>query len=151
MSFSLAQNSSKVSSLDILMLSNLEVNCYNLLIFTALVPSCIACKPGSMINLYIRDPFKFFHSNNIEYTIATTLNIAFIALQLKLASSFCAMFPFTNKIGWSLPTILNKEPYSLIQGFQKGFHLNLPISIVIPIKMRRDQKRVIVFHDSKGQ
>ena len=40
---------------------------------------------------------------------------------------------------------------SLINRFQECFHPYFPISIVIPIKVRWNNKRVFVFHDNWGQ
>ena len=133
------------------MLSNLEVNYCSLLIFTVLVPSCTVCKifhtiwvisTLKMSNLYIRDPFKLFHRNNIKYSIHS--------LAIKACYFFLWSGPLTDSSGWPLPTILNREPYSFIQGFQKGIYPNLLISIVISIKLG-DHKRVTVFHDNRGQ
>ena len=50
-----------------------------------------------------------------------------------------------------LPSVFKGVPDSLINGFQECFHPYFPISIIILIKVRRNNQRVSMFHDNKGQ
>ena len=80
----------------------------------------------------------------------TTLNIAFIALLLKLAASFWVVvhLPIAMVVLFQLFSTDNHTLSSM--DFKKAFHPNLPISIVISIKVWGYHKRVTMFHDSRG-
>ena len=48
-------------------------------------------------------------------------------------------------------TILNREPNSLIWGFMERWHANLPVYIVVPIRVKGNYKGLWSIHDSMGQ
>ena len=126
------------------MLSNLEVNCYNLLILIAFMPSRTVWRiPSSVSNLNIRDSLKFLHRNSIKDCIH---NFA-----IKGCCFFFSNNPLTHRSSGLLSSKLNGVPDSLINGFQECFHPYFLISIIIPIKVKRNNQRVSVFHDNRGQ
>ena len=99
--------------------------------------------PSSMSNLNIWDSLKFFHKNSVKDNIHS--------LTIERSLFFLRSLPLTNRSNGLLPSVFNGVPDSLINGFQECFHPYFPISIIIPIKVRRDNQRVSVFHDNKGQ
>ena len=98
---------------------------------------------SSISNLNIRDSLKFLHRNSIKNSIH---NFA-----IKSGCFFLRSLPLTNRSSGLLLSVFNGVPDSLINRFQECFHPYFPISIVIPIKVRWNNKRVFVFHDNKGQ
>ena len=127
------------------MLSNLEVNCYNFLILTAFVPLCTVWRIFQAV--WATSTLEILLNSSIE----TALKIAFIALLLNAAASFWEVCPLINRSSGLLPFVFNRVPDSLINWFQECFHPYFPISIIIPIKVRRNNQRVSVFHDNRGQ
>ena len=135
------------------MLSNLEVNCYNLLILTAFVPSCTVWRIFQAV--WTTSTFEILLNSSIE----TALKIAFIALLLNAAASFWEVYhSLTGVVGFSHPYSTEFQTLSsidfrnaYINGFQKCFHPYFPISIIIPIKVRRNNQRVSMFHDNRSQ
>ena len=126
------------------MLSNLEVNCYNLLILTTFVPSCTVWGIFQAVwDLNIRDSLKFLHRNSVKYSIHS--------FAIERGCFFLKSLPLTNRSSELLPSVFNGVPNSLINRFQECFHPYFSIGIVVPIKVRWDHKRVIVFHDNKSQ
>ena len=100
--------------------------------------------PSSISNLNIRD--------SLNFSIEAALKIAFIALLLNARNCFfLRSLPLTNRTSGLLPSVFNGVPDSLINRFQEYFHPYFPISIIIPIKVKRNNKRVSVFHDNRGQ
>ena len=127
------------------MLSNLVVNCCNLLILTAFRPSCIVWRIFQAV--WAISTLKIL----LNYSIETALKITFIALLLKATASFWEVLPLTHRSSGLLPSVFNGVPNSLMNRFHECFHLYFPISIIIPIKVRRNNQRVSVFHDNRGQ
>ena len=126
------------------MLSNLEVNCYNLLILTTFVPSCTVWGIFQEVwDLNIRDSLKFLHRNSVKYSIHS--------FAIERGCFFLKSLPLTNRSSELLPSVFNGVPNSLINRFQECFHPYFPISIIIPIKGRRNNQRVFVFHDNRDQ
>ena len=73
-----------------------------------------------------------------------------MALLLKAAASFWDVdHSLTRVVGFSHP--YSTEFHTLTYRFQEDFHPYFSIDIVVPIKVRRDHKRVTVFHDNRGQ
>ena len=99
--------------------------------------------PSSMSNLNIRDSLKFLHRNSIKNSIH---NFA-----IKSDCFFLRSLPLTNRSSGFLLSVFNRVPDSFINRFQKCFHPYFLISIVIPIKVRWNNKRVSLFHDNRGQ
>ena len=98
---------------------------------------------SSMSNLNIRDSLKFFHRNNIKDSIHS--------LAIERSCFFLRSLPLTNRSSGLLLSVFNGVPDSLINGFQECFHPYFPISIIIPIKVRRNNQRVSMFHDNRSQ
>ena len=99
--------------------------------------------PSSMSDLNIRDSLKFLHRNSIKNRIHN--------LAIKRSCFFLRSFPLTNMSSGLLPSVFNEVLHSLINRFQECFHPYFPINIIIPIKVRRNNQRVSVFHDNRGQ
>ena len=99
--------------------------------------------PSSMSNLNIKDSLKFLHRNNIKDSIHS--------FAIERGYFFLRSLPFTNKSSRLLPSVFNEVPNSLINWFQECFYPYFLISIIIPIKVRRNNQRVFVFHDNRGQ
>ena len=99
--------------------------------------------PSSMSSLNVRDSFKFLRRNNIKNSIHSFV--------IERCCFFLRSLPLTNKSNGLLPSVFNGVPDSLINRFQGCFHPYFPISIVIPIKVRWNNKRVFMFHDNRGQ
>ena len=99
--------------------------------------------PSSMSNLNIRDSLKFLHRNSVKNSIH--------CFAIEHGCFFLRNLPLTNRSSGLLLSIFNGIPDSLINWFQECFHPYFPISIVIPIIMRRNNKRMSVFHDNRGQ
>ena len=99
--------------------------------------------PSSMSNLNIWDSLKFLHRNSVKDCI--------YSLTIKRSCFFLRSLSLTNRSSGLLPSVFNGVPDSLINGFQECFHPYFPISIIIPIKVRRNYQRVSVFHDSRDQ
>ena len=99
--------------------------------------------PSSMSNLNIRDSLKFLHRNSIKDSIRS--------FAIERGCLFLRRLPLTNRSSGLLPSIFYGVPDSLINRFQECFHPYFPISIIIPIKVRWDNKRVSVFRDNRGQ
>ena len=99
--------------------------------------------PSSMSNLNIRDSLKFLHRNNVKDSIH---NFA-----IERGCFFLRSLPLTNRGSGLLPSVFNGVLDSLINLFQECFHPYFPINIIIPIKVRWNNKRVSVFHDNRGQ
>ena len=126
------------------MLSNLEVNCYNLLILTTFVPSCTVWGIFQAVwDLNIRDSLKFLHRNSVKYSIHS--------FAIERGCFFLRSLPLTNRSSGLLPSVFNGVPDSLINWFQECFHPYFPVSIIIPIKVKKNNRRVSVFHDNRGQ
>ena len=99
--------------------------------------------PCSMSNLNIRDSFEFFHRNSIKNSIN--------GFAIKSGYFFLRSFPLTNKGSGLFPSVFNGILDSLINRFQERFHPYFLVGIIVPIKVRWDNKRVNMFHDSRGQ
>ena len=99
--------------------------------------------PSSMSNLNIRDSLKFLHRNSVKDSIH---NFA-----IECGCFFFRSLPLTNKSSGLLPSVFNGVLDSLINGFQECFHPYFPISIIISIKVRRNNQRVSVFPDNRSQ
>ena len=99
--------------------------------------------PSSMSNLNIRDSLKFFQRNSIKNSIH--------GFAIKSGCFFLRSLPPTNRSSGLLPSVFNEISNSLINRFQECFYRYFPVSIVVPIKVRWDHKRVTVFHDSRDQ
>ena len=127
------------------MLSNLEVSCSNLLILIAFMPSCTVWRniPSSLSNLNIRDSLKFLHKNSVKDSIHS--------LAIERSYFFLRSLPLTNMSSGLLSSVFNGVPDSLINWFQEYFHPYFPISIIISIKVRRNNQKVSVFYDNRGQ
>ena len=98
---------------------------------------------SSMSNLNIRDSLKFLYRNNVKDSIHS--------LAIECSCFFLRSLPLINRSSGLLPSVFNEVPDSLINRFQECFHPYFPISIIIPIKVRRNNQRVSVFHDNRGQ
>ena len=98
---------------------------------------------SSMSNLNIRDFLKFLHRNSIK-------NIIY-SFAIKNSCFFLRSLSLINWSSELLPSVFNEIPNSLINRFQECFHLYFLVSIVVPIKVRWDHKRVTMFHDRRGQ
>ena len=99
--------------------------------------------PSSMSNFNIRNSLKFLHRNSVKDSIHS--------LAIECSCFFLRSLPLTNRSNGLLPSVFNGVPDSLINGFQECFHSYFPISIISPIKVRRNNQRVSVFHDNRGQ
>ena len=99
--------------------------------------------PSSMSNFNIRDFLKFLHRNSVKDSIHS--------FAIERDCSFLRSFPLTNRSSGLLPSVFNKVPNSLITWFQECFHPYFPINIIIPVKVRWNNKRVSVFYDNKCQ
>ena len=99
--------------------------------------------PCNMSNLNIWDSLEFLHRNSIKNSIH--------GFTIKSGCLFLGRWPLTNKSSQFLSSVFNGVSHSLINRFQEGFHPYFPMGILVPIKVRWDHKRVIVFHDNKGQ
>ena len=99
--------------------------------------------PSSMSNLNIKDSLKFLHRNSVKDNIHS--------LAIECDCIFLRSLPLTNRGSGFLPSVFNRVLNSLISRFQKCFHPYFPISIVILIKVKRNNKRMSVFHDNRGQ
>ena len=94
--------------------------------------------PCSMNNLNIWDSPEFLHKNSIKNSIHD--------FAIKSGCLFFGRWPFTYKSSRFYSSVFNEVPHSLIYRFQEGFHPYFSMGIVIPIKVRRDHKRVTMFH-----
>ena len=92
--------------------------------------------PSSMSNLNIRDSLKFLHKNSIKDSI--------YSFAIERSCFFLRSSPLTNRSSELLPSVFNGVPDSLINSFQESFHPYFPISIIIAIKVRWNNKRVLV-------
>ena len=101
--------------------------------------------PSNMSNLNIRDSLKFLHRNSIKDSFHNFYNFA-----IERGCFFLRSLPLTNKSSGLLPSVFNGVLDSLINRFQECFHPYFLISIVIPIKVRWNNKRVSVFHNNWG-
>ena len=99
--------------------------------------------PSSMSNFNIINSLKFFYRNNIKNNI--------YSFAIENGYFFLRSLPLINKSSELLPSVFNGVLDSLINKFQECFHSFFPISIVIPIKVRWNNKRVSMFHDNRGQ
>ena len=99
--------------------------------------------PSSMSNLNIRDSLKFLHRNSVKDSIHS--------FAIEHNCFFLRSLPLTNRSSGLFLSVFNEDPDSLINWFQESFHPYFPISIIIPIKVRWNNKRVSVFHDNRGQ
>ena len=93
--------------------------------------------------LNIRDSLEFLYRNSIKNSIH--------GFAIKSGYFFLRSLPLTNWSSGLLPSVFNGIPDSLINKFQEWFHLYFPVGIVIPIKVRWNNKRVTIFHDNRGQ
>ena len=127
------------------MLSNLEVNCLQFVDFDSLCAFMHSLEeiPSNMSNLNIRDSLKFLHRNSIKDSIHS--------FAIERGCFFLRSLPLTNMSSGLLPSVFNGVPDSLINRFQECFHPYFPINIIVPIKVRRSNQRVSMFHDNKGQ
>ena len=98
---------------------------------------------SSMSNLNIRDSLKYLQRNSTKNSI--------YSLAIKSGCFFLRSLPLTNRSSGLLPFVLNGVPNSLINRFQECFHPYFPLSIVVPIKVGWNNKKVSVFHDNQGQ
>ena len=85
---------------------------------------------SSMSNFNIRDSLKFLHRNSVKDRIHS--------LAIKRNYFFLRSFSLTNRSSGLLPSVFNGVPHPLINGFQECFHPYFPISIIILIKVRRN-------------
>ena len=99
--------------------------------------------PSSMSNLNIWDSLKFLHRNSVKDIIHS--------LAIERSCFFLRSLPFTNRSSGLLPSVFNGISDSLINWFQEYFHPYFPISIIISIKVRRNNQKVSVFYDNRGQ
>ena len=99
--------------------------------------------PSSMSNLNIRDSLKFLYRNSVKDNIH--------CLAIERSYFFLRSLSLTNRSSGLLPSVFNGIPDSLINWFQECSHPYFPISIIIPIKVRRNNQKVSVFHDNGGQ
>ena len=97
--------------------------------------------PSSTSNVNIRDSLKFLHRNNVKDNIHS--------FAIEHDCFFLRSLPLTNRSSELLSSIFNEVLDSLINRFQEFFHPYFPISIIIPIKVRRNNKRMSVFHDNR--
>ena len=127
------------------MLSNLEVNCLQFVDFDSLCAFMHSLEeiPSNMSNLNIRDSLKLLHRNSIKDSIHS--------FAIERGCFFLRSLPLTNRSSGLLPSVFNGVPDSLINRFQECFHPYFPINIILPIKVRRSNQRVSMFHDNKGQ
>ena len=123
------------------MLSNLVVNCYNLLCFCAFMHN-LEDISSNMSNLDIRDSLKFLYRNSIENSIHS--------FAIESNCFFLRSLPLTHRSSGLLSFVLNEVPNTFInkfqECFQECFHPYFPISIIIPIKVKWNNKKVSVFH-----
>ena len=98
---------------------------------------------SSVSNLNIKDSFKFVHRNSVKDSIHS--------LAIERDCFFLRSLPLTNRSSGLLPSVFNGVLDSLINRFQECFYPYFPISIIILIKVRRNNKRVSVFQDNRGQ
>ena len=98
---------------------------------------------SSICNLNIRDSLEYLHRNNIKNSIHV--------FAIKSSCFFLRSLALTNRSSGLLSFVFNKIPDSLINRFQECFHPYFPVGIIVPIKVRWDQKRVTVFHDNRGK
>ena len=99
--------------------------------------------PCSMSNLNIWDSLEFLHRNGIKNSIHD--------FAIKSGCFFLRSLSLTNKRSGLLPSVFNEILDSFINRFQENFRPYFPIGIVVPIKVRRDHKRMTLFHDNKSQ
>ena len=99
--------------------------------------------PSSVSNLNIRDSLKLLHRNSVKDSI--------YSLAIERNCFLLRSLPLINRSSRLLPFVFNRVPDSLINGFHEYFHPYFLISIIIPIKVRRNNQRVSVFHDNRGQ
>ena len=99
--------------------------------------------PSSMSSFNIRDSLKFLHRNRVKDSIHS--------FAIERGCFFLRSLPLTNRNSGLLPFVFDRVPDSLINLFQECFHPYFPISKIIPIKVRRNNKRMSVFHDNRGQ
>ena len=99
--------------------------------------------PSSMSNFNIRDSLKFLHRNSVKDSIHS--------FAIEPGCYFLRSLPLTNRSSGLLPSVFDGVPDSLINQFQECFHPYFLVNIIIPIKVRRNNKRVSVFHDNRGQ
>ena len=99
--------------------------------------------PSSMRNFNIRDFLKFLYRNNIKDSI--------YSVAIEHSCFFLRSLPLTNRSSGLFPFVFNGVPDSLINRFRESFHSYFPISIIIFIKVRWNNKRMSVFHDNRGQ
>ena len=127
------------------MLSNLEVNLLQFIDIDSLCAFMHSLKdiPSSLSNLNIRDSLKFLHRNSVKDSIHS--------FAIKRSCFFLRNLPLTNRSSGLLLSVFNGVLDSLINWFQECFHLYFQIRIIIPIKVRRNNKRMSVFHDNRGQ
>ena len=85
--------------------------------------------PSSMSDLNIRDSLKFLR-NSVKDRIHR--------LAIKCSCFFLRSLPLTNRSSGLLPSVFNRVPYSFINRFQECFHPYFSISIIILIKVRRN-------------
>ena len=105
---------------------------------------CLHAQFGSSVsNLNIRDSLKFLHRNNVKDSIHS--------FEIKHGYFFLRSLPFTNKSCGLLPSVFNGVLDFLINWIHEFFHPYFPISIIIPIKVRRNNERMSMFHDNRGQ
>ena len=122
----------------------LEVNCCNLLILTAFVLSCTVWRIFQAV--WANLTLEFLLNSSIE----TKLKIAFITLLLNSTASFWEVcHSLIGVVGFS--HLYSTKFQSFFNWFQECFYHYFPISIIIPIKVRRNNKRMFVFHDSRDQ
>ena len=107
------------------MLSNVEVNCCSLLIFTVFVPSCTICRIFQVVCAI--STFEILLNSYIEYRIHN--------LTIKACCFFFSISPLYHRSGRSFLTNFHRHPYLLIQKFQEGFHSHLLVGVVIPIEL----------------
>ena len=99
--------------------------------------------PCSMSNLNIKNPLEFLHRNSIKYSVH--------GFAIKSDYFFLRSLPLAYRSSRLLPSIFNEILDSLINRFQECFYPYFPVGIIVPIKVSWDHKRVIVFHDNRGQ
>ena len=98
--------------------------------------------PSSMSNLNIWDPLEFLYRNSIKNNIHD--------FAIKNDYFFLRSLPLAYRSSRLLPSVFNGILNSLINRFQECFHPYFLVGIVVPIKVRRNHKRVTMFHDNSG-